>query len=205
MISKEEANKLKEQVIGQINSTFPEDKKQDAISQIESMNEEQFEEFLKQNNLISGEGQSPPQQCVFCSIISGNIASHKIQENAEATAILEINPVSKGHIIVIPSTHSEKVPETINSFAQEISKRIQEKLKPKSVTITPSSLFGHEILNIIPVYENETINSPKHKAKTEDLAELQTLLEKKKELEKIEPPKTEVLDGEKMWLPKRIP
>ena len=191
--------------MGQINSTFPEDKKQDAISQIESMNEEQFEEFLKQNNLISGEGQPPTQQCVFCSIVEGKIASHKIQENAEAIAILEINPVSKGHTIVIPKTHVEKVPETINSFAQEISKRIQEKLKPKSVTITSSSMFGHEILNLIPVYENETINSPKSQAKPEELKEMYNLLEKKKEPEKIEPPKTEVLDGEKMWLPKRIP
>lgn len=205
MVSKEEATQLRKQVIGQINSTFPEDKKQEAISQIESMNDEQFEEFLKQNKLIPEQGSPQKQQCVFCSIISGDIASHIIQEHQEATAILEINPISKGHIILIPRIHSEKIPETINPLAQEISERIKSKLKPKSITIAPSSLFGHEVLNIIPVYENETIDSQRQKAKTEDLAELQNLLEKKKEPEKIEKPKTETLDGKNLWLPRRIP
>ena len=47
-VSQEQIQELKKQVLEQINSTFPEEKKQAAVQQIESMEQEQFIEFLKQ-------------------------------------------------------------------------------------------------------------------------------------------------------------
>lgn len=43
--------------------------------------------------------------CIFCKIISGDIPCHKIYEDNEVLAFLDIGPVSEGHTLVIPKTH----------------------------------------------------------------------------------------------------
>ena len=45
-------NQIKNQLIQQIESNYPEEQKDELIQQISSMNDEQLIEFLKQNNLI---------------------------------------------------------------------------------------------------------------------------------------------------------
>ncbi|MBU3896038.1 HIT domain-containing protein [Patescibacteria group bacterium] len=47
--------------------------------------------------------------CVFCKIAKGEIPCHKIYEDEEFLAILDINPVVKGHTLVIPKKHVEWV------------------------------------------------------------------------------------------------
>ncbi len=205
MLSEQEITQFKEQILQQIDSTFPEDKKADAKQQIAEMNNEQFEEFLKQNNLITDSGEAPKQECIFCSIVAGKVPSKKINENSDAIAILEINPISKGHVIIIPKEHSDKIPEKAKELSKEISEQIGKELRPKTIIVSPSNLFGHEILNVIPVYKDETAESPRHKAEEKELLEVYGKLEKKKEPEKIEKSKIEQLDASKMWLPKRLP
>ena len=43
--------------------------------------------------------------CVFCKIISGEIPAQKVYEDDHTIAFLDINPVSKGHTLVIPKDH----------------------------------------------------------------------------------------------------
>ncbi|HUU68452.1 MAG TPA: HIT family protein [Planctomycetota bacterium] len=45
--------------------------------------------------------------CIFCKIIDGSISSEKIYEDDDVTAILDISPVTPGHTLVIPKTHSK--------------------------------------------------------------------------------------------------
>ena len=210
MLNPEQTEQIKEQLIEQIEKSFPEDRKEFAKSQIKNMNSEQLEEFLKKNQLIK-KGEKPGS-CVFCSIVSGEINSYKIDENKKAVAVLEINPVSKGHVIIIPKEHlssSEKVPPLAFSLARDIAKRIKTKLKPKTTEISSSNLFGHEIINVVPLYGDEKITE-KHSVKPEELEELQNILVKpKKIMRKI--PRTKKTKAnskkpeKKIWLPKRIP
>lgn len=216
MLSKDQVENIKKQLIEQINSTFPEDKKSEAISKIEEMDEKQLEEFLIQNNLIKGENQEQ-QNCIFCSIIFGDIPSYKIAENEKALSILEINPISKGHSLVIPKEHlssKENFPDEILLLANEVREKIAKKLKPKDIEVSTQNIMGHEIVNIIPIYENENINSPRQKADEEELKKLQEkFLEKNLEIseekkpEKIEEkiPEIKQLDAKDFWLKDRIP
>jgi len=209
MLPKEQINQIKDQLIQQIDSTFPEDKKESTKQQINSMDDEQLEEFLKQNKLINQEdSQSSQQQCIFCSIVSEKVQSYKIDENKDSIAILEINPISKGHALIIPKEHistSGKIPQSAFSLAKKISKKLKTKFKPKDVIISSSSLFGHEIINVLPIYKDETLNSEKHKAKQEDLEKLQKQLEKKQKPKTVKKQKTEEITENNLWLPKRIP
>ena len=196
MLSEKETVELKKKIISQIDATFPPEQKESAKSQIESMNSEQFESFLEKNNLLKKEGG----ECVFCSIVSGKIKSCKIEENEDAVAILEINPISEGHTIIIPKEHTDKIPDKVNKFAEKISKKIQEELNPKRVEIFQTSMFGHQIVNILPVYKDETQESERKSARTEDLERVKSKIEK----EAIEKPKIQEIK-EFFRLPKRIP
>ena len=45
------------------------------------------------------------QDCIFCKIVRGEIPSATVFENDAVLAFLDINPVSKGHTLVIPKVH----------------------------------------------------------------------------------------------------
>ena len=206
MLSKEQIVQIKQQLTDQIKSTFPEDKKQLALEQINSMDEEQLEEFLVQNNLIKEENS--PKQCIFCSIIDDKIPTNKIAETSYALATLEINPISKAHTIIIPKIHSKDAPKNAFELAREVSKKIKQIFNPKSTEIYSSELFGHEIINILPIYKNETQKSERKKADSAELKAIQKKLsfiyEKKQEIKPLKKSK-EIISDKTHWLPKRIP
>ncbi len=194
MLSEKESEEIKNQIINQIEKTFPEEKKEFAKQQILSMNPQQLEEFLKKNKLI------PQQECIFCLITSEKIKSYKVDESNEAVAVLEINPISKAHTLIIPKEHQPKkeIPKNIQTFVEKVSKKIKEKFNPKEIRVFSSELFGHGFINILPVYEKPT-KSERHKASEEELIKIQKEFEKKsrEKLKKRE---------EKIYhLPKRIP
>ena len=65
------------------------------------------------------------EECIFCKIIRGEIPCHKILEDDEVLAFLDINPVSRGHTLVIPKQHYENMmdtPKDIRERVLEISK-----------------------------------------------------------------------------------
>jgi len=214
MISQEQISKLKEQVISQINSSFPEEKKADAIQQINSMDETQFIAFLKQNNLIkdenseSSEDNPAENKTPFRLIVEGKIPSYQIEENKEAIAVLEINPISKSHIIIIPKspvTDSNKLSKTVFSLAEKISKKIKNKFKPQEVLISSANVLGEIIINVIPKYSNETPNSERKSATKEELESIKQELETKSKIKTIKEPKIKKIETKGLWLPKRLP
>jgi len=45
--------------------------------------------------------------CLFCKIIAGEISSTRVFEDDKTVAFLDINPVNKGHTLVVPKIHAE--------------------------------------------------------------------------------------------------
>jgi len=217
MLTPEKANSMKSKLIHHIGASFPEDKKQFAISQIELMDSEQLEEFLIKNNLLKKEsaihGQAHGGQCVFCSIVFGDIKAYKIAENSKAIAVLEINPVSRGHTIIIPKEHitSEKnLSPQVSALSKKISYLIKSRLKPEEIKIASSNILGHEIFNVVPFYEGQKGSGERKSATQEELAELQEILTKKSSARKSSGKRKSIKRiikefEEKIWLPKRIP
>lgn len=215
MDSKEQLESVRKQLIHQIEQTFPADKKEFAKNQVLIMDDSQLIDFLQKNRLLKvpdGDSSEPMQarECIFCSIVRNDISSYKIDENKDNIAVLEINPISKGHVIIIPKKHIEssgKLNQNSFSLAKKIAKKIKSKLKPKDVQILSSNMFGHEIINVLPVYKEEHLGSPRNQEKKENLEKLKNRLEKKSGKKKIikkvqkEPEKT----NERILIPKRIP
>ena len=218
MLSEEQVKNIKKQIISQIESSFPGDKKEFAIKRIESMTSDELEEFLEKNGLGvggTGKGGSPQgaQQCVFCSIVSGDIESSKIAENEEAIAVLEINPISRGHVIIIPKVHAigneKNLSQGVKELIKDVSSTIKKKLKPKKIIATNANLFEHQTISLIPQYTDENAESKRYKATPEELSELYSLLaketKKKKKVLVRKPKVIKITKDEKVWLPKRIP
>ncbi len=209
MLTEEQTQQIKEQLVKQISENFPEDKKDFAIEQINSMNQEELENFIKQNQMSGNEDG----KCVFCSIISKEIPSYKIGENEKAIAVLEINPISQAHTLIIQKEHKGEIDiQEIKELSEEITKKIKTKFKAKKIESFPTEFFGHKVLNILPIYKDETSSSKRKKEIPEELKEIQEILqeeikEKKPKKEHKEKSKEEVKEKsvEKIRLPKRIP
>ncbi len=52
------------------------------------------------------------QDCIFCKIVKSEIPSHKIYEDEDVLAFLDINPINPGHTLVIPKAHHENILDT---------------------------------------------------------------------------------------------
>ena len=53
--------------------------------------------------------------CVFCKIIAGEIPAHKVYEDENFLAFLDIKPINPGHTLVVPKNHYanlSEIPET---------------------------------------------------------------------------------------------
>ncbi|KAF9019956.1 HIT-like protein [Hymenopellis radicata] len=65
--------------------------------------------------------------CLFCKIIKGEIPSYKLIETELSYSFLDIGPLSKGHALVIPKYHAEKLhmlPDEYLADALPIAKKI---------------------------------------------------------------------------------
>ncbi|WP_336134868.1 HIT family protein [Natronomonas amylolytica] len=49
------------------------------------------------------------EDCVFCQIIDGDIPGRTVYEDDDVFAFLDANPLSRGHTLVIPKSHHERV------------------------------------------------------------------------------------------------
>lgn len=59
------------------------------------------------------------QDCIFCSIVEGDIPARVVHETADVLALLDANPLAPAHTLVIPKTHYERlddVPDTAASL-----------------------------------------------------------------------------------------
>jgi len=58
--------------------------------------------------------------CIFCRIIKGDIPSFKLFESEKVLAFLDIQPLSRGHALVIPKYHGRKLSEIPDDQLSEI-------------------------------------------------------------------------------------
>lgn len=108
--------------------------------------------------------------CLFCKIVSGQIPSEKVYEDELFIAILDINPINKGHLLVIPKRHSENIfdmeePELSKIFSvlQFLSKAVTKAVKSKGVNIIQNNgadagqIIFHSHIHIIPRHPGDEI------------------------------------------------
>lgn len=109
-----------------------------------------------------------PMSCIFCKIAAGEIPSEKVVEDAHAFAFLDIQPLQRGHVLVVPKRHAERfedvAPEAAASMfalAQEVVRRQNKALGAQGTTIAINNgrVAGQEVphvhLHLVPRREGD--------------------------------------------------
>ena len=47
--------------------------------------------------------------CIFCRIVAGELPSIRIHEDERAIVIMDINPATRGHALVVPRAHARDI------------------------------------------------------------------------------------------------
>ena len=110
---------------------------------------------------------------VFSRIINGEIPSYKIAEDQNYYAFLDINPLSKGHTLVVPKKETDYIFDLEDDilaglmvFASRIAKGIDKSVKCRRVGIAVLGLeVPHAHIHLIPINDLGDINFARPKLK----------------------------------------
>ena len=64
--------------------------------------------------------------CIFCKIISGNIPAKILKETTLSISFLDAFPLAKGHVLVIPKTHHQKIQDMGNDENTDLFSLVHE-------------------------------------------------------------------------------
>lgn len=119
---------------------------------------------------------------IFTRIIRGEIPCHKVGEDEQFLAFLDINPVRVGHSLVIPKLEVDKffdlppdVLAGIMPFAQGVAKRIAAAVPCDRIGVSVVGLeVPHAHIHLIPINTifDMDFSKPKVKMSQEELAAL---------------------------------
>jgi histidine triad (HIT) family protein len=99
--------------------------------------------------------------CVFCKIIKGDIPCHKIYDDKDFFAFLDIRPLNPGHTLVIPKKHYRWVWDVpnIGKYYKVVSKLANAMKKALDTDYVVSMVFGQEVPHahvwLVPRFEND--------------------------------------------------
>lgn len=122
---------------------------------------------------------------LFTRIIKGEIPSYKVAEDDKYYAFLDINPLKRGHVLVIPKLEEPEADYIFNlddetlaglmTFAKMVAKGIEKAVDCKRVGVAVLGMeVNHVHVHLIPL-EKETdmlFTNPKLKLSAEEMAEI---------------------------------
>ena len=96
---------------------------------------------------------------IFSRIVAGEIPCYKVAEDENYLAFLDINPLQKGHVLVIPKQETDYIfdlEETVLSglfvFAQRVAKAIKSTIPCERIGVTVIGLeVPHAHVHLIPI------------------------------------------------------
>ncbi len=108
---------------------------------------------------------------IFSKIIAGDIPCHKIDENEEFLAFLDIMPIAKGHVLVIPKIEvdyifdiEDDVLSRMMVFAKSVAKKVGSKIECKRIGVAIIGLeVPHAHIHLVPLQSVSDINFEKAK------------------------------------------
>jgi len=123
---------------------------------------------------------------IFSKIIAGEIPSYKIAENENFYAFLDIFPLVKGHVLVVPKKEVDKIFDVDDSllaewlvFAKPIAKAIEKAFDCSRCGISVIGLeVPHAHMHLVPINKADDLNftRPKLKLTEEEMKEVQALI-----------------------------
>ncbi|KAL7276284.1 Adenosine 5'-monophosphoramidase [Rhizina undulata] len=127
--------------------------------------------------------------CIFCKIIKGEIPSLKLFENDKVLAFLDIQPLSRGHALVIPKSHGAKlhdIPDDELAELLPVAKKLAKAIGSENYNILQNNgrLAHQEVehvhVHVIPKPNEEEGLGIRWPIRAPDFDKLKALLEELK-------------------------
>lgn len=138
---------------------------------LKNMSPEELKEFQK-------------KQCIFCQIVIEKIKARKIYDDNKCIAVLDINPASSGHLLLLPKEHYTVMPQLpedelthIFIVAKHLSNAILRALDVRGTNIIVANgpaagqKAQHFMIHIIPRKDKDGLqfNLPQRKISEDDV------------------------------------
>jgi histidine triad (HIT) family protein len=113
------------------------------------------------------------EDCIFCRIVAGELPSTRIHEDERTIAIMDINPATRGHALVIPRAHARDIHDIGEQdlahcalVARTIADRALSGLSADGITIMQANAPAawqtvfHYHVHVIPRYLDDPLVLP---------------------------------------------
>ena len=115
----------------------------------------------------------PSDDCIFCAIVAGDAPAEIVDSDEHTVTMMDINPATKGHALVIPREHTEDLLSISEEdlchtalAAQRIAKRMETSLEPDGFNLLNSTRAAawqtvfHFHVHVVPRYEGDPLELP---------------------------------------------
>lgn len=125
--------------------------------------------------------------CIFCKIANGEIPSNTLYEDEDFRVILDIEPATKGHALILPKKHFANLYEIDDErasrvllVAKQMATKMQKALNCDGLNVVQNNGVAagqtvfHFHMHLVPRYENDDagLDMPNKKAADYDLKEV---------------------------------
>jgi len=111
--------------------------------------------------------------CIFCKVVAGELPSEQIDSDERTITVMDINPATRGHAVVITRTHAENLSEVSDEdalaamqSARRVVDRMRATLEPAGFNILHNigraawqSIF-HFHVHVVPRYVDDPLELP---------------------------------------------
>jgi histidine triad (HIT) family protein len=128
--------------------------------------------------------------CIFCKIAAGEIPCSKVFEDDTTLAFMDIAPLNKGHLLVIPKTHFDNILEIdeetygrLFSLICRIAKAVGAGISPDGMTVmqlngkAASQVVPHLHIHIVPRWMGDGLAISSWESVTGDMKDISATAE----------------------------
>ncbi len=131
------------------------------------------------------------EDCIFCSILAGDLPGEVVDEDEHTVAFMDINPWTRGHAVVIPRRHVRDLYEIDDQelartsiAAKRLALKMRDRLGCDGVNLLNScgaaawQTIWHFHMHVIPRYDDDPLSLPTRpqRAEPDELASVATEL-----------------------------
>lgn len=132
-------------------------------------------------------------ECIFCALVAGDATSWPVYEDEHCYAFLDVNPLTRGHTLVIPRRHAPDLLALTEDEAQQVMRAtrrvallLEARLSPAGLNLIQANRAAamqtvfHMHMHVVPRYEGDGLLQAgglrPSVAESVDLAEVQAVL-----------------------------
>ena len=111
--------------------------------------------------------------CIFCKIVAGELPATIVDQDDRTVTFMDINPATKGHMLVIPREHAKDLLEITGTdlaacaaAAQRLARKAREALDADGVNLLNScgpaawQTVFHFPIHVVPRYDDDPLELP---------------------------------------------